>query len=145
MIAFAGFDHIDCRVRSLATVESFYDALMAELGLPRKRRSYVDEAGEWHDVSAGGAYNTIEFYEEERPDRATFFIGFIERHDHVPAMTRIAFRVDSSRMFELESLLPRLGARNLERSENLGAYPAIFFEDPAGTRLEIVARTARPS
>lgn len=142
---FAGFDHIDCRVRSLAAVEAFYDALMPELGLPDKRLSYVDDAGDWHDAPPGSTYNTIEFFENPQADRATFFIGFIERSDHISGSTRIAFRLDSARMFEIESLLARIGARNVERSEDLMAYPAIFFEDPAGTKLEVVARARRSS
>lgn len=144
MPAFAGYDHVDCRVRSLAAVESFYNALMPELGLPRKRYSYVDEAGEWHAVESGAhRYNTVEFYEEAQPDRATFFMGIIERPDHVPGMTRIAFRVERSRLLELESFLGEIGARNVERNGDFEEYPAIFFEDPGGTKLEIVARAAR--
>lgn len=143
MAAFAGFDHVDCRVRSLAAVESFYDALMPELGLPHKRFCYVDDAGEWHEVTAEHRYNTIEFYEAAQPNRATFFMGIIERPDHVASATRIAFRVDRPRLLELEALLPEIGARNVERDENFEDYPAIFFEDPAGTKLEIVARAAR--
>lgn len=143
MPVFAGYDHVDCRVRSLAAVEPFYDALMPELGLPRKRFSYVDAAGEWHQASAEHRYNTIEFFEEAQPDRATFFVGFIESRDHVSGATRIAFRVDRSRLIEIESLLPQIGARNVERSTDFEEYPAVFFEDPCGTKLEIVARAAR--
>ncbi|MEO6835078.1 MAG: hypothetical protein ABI231_04120 [Candidatus Tumulicola sp.] len=78
-----------------------------------------------------------------------FFIGFIEKNDHVAGATRIAFRVEPARMFEL--LLPRIGAHKVERSEDIATYPAIFFEDACGTKLEIVARppaapaAARPS
>jgi catechol 2,3-dioxygenase-like lactoylglutathione lyase family enzyme len=141
--AFAGYDHIDCRVASLAAVEAFYDALMPELGLPRKRFSYVDDDGEWHDASTENAYNAVEFYEEPPPDRAACFIGFIERRDHAPSATRIAFRADIGRLAELERLLHELGAARVEWSEDFEAYPAIFFEDACGTRLEIVARAPR--
>ncbi|HEY1655954.1 MAG TPA: hypothetical protein VGF86_12660 [Candidatus Tumulicola sp.] len=140
MPTFAGFDHVDCRVISLEAVESFYDALMPELGLPRKRFSYVDDAGEWHEASAEHTYNAIEFFEEAHADRASCFVGFIQRADHVAGLTRIAFRVDLGRMMELEPLLRRIGARNVEHSADLETYPAIFFEDPCGTKLEIVAR-----
>ncbi|MBV8118089.1 MAG: hypothetical protein JOZ01_08925 [Candidatus Eremiobacteraeota bacterium] len=143
MPVFAGYDHVDCRVQSLAAVEAFYDALMPELGLPRKRYSYVDDAGEWHQASADHRYNTVEFYEEAQPDRATFFVGFIESPNHAPGATRIAFRVERARLLELEGLLERIGARNVERSEDFEEYPAVFFEDPAGTKLEFVARAAR--
>jgi len=130
-------------VRSLAAVESFYEALMPEIGLPHKRYSFVDGDGEWHEASADHRYNTVEFYEEAQPDRATFFMGIIERGDHVPGDTRIAFRVERSRLLEMEAFLREIGARNVERNDDFEAYPAIFFEDPAGTKLEIVARAAR--
>lgn len=130
-------------MRSLAAVESFYDALMPELGLPRKRFSYVDDAGDWHEASADHRYNTIEFFEEAQPDRATFFMGLIERPDHVPGATRIAFRIEHARLLEVESFLREIGARNVERGEDFESYPAIFFEDPAGTKLEVVARAAQ--
>jgi catechol 2,3-dioxygenase-like lactoylglutathione lyase family enzyme len=137
---FAGYDHVDCRVTSLAAVESFYDELMPALGLPRKRYSYVDDNGSWHEASAAHTYNAIEFFEEPQSDRASCFIGFIERSDHVPGLTRIAFRVTPGRLTELETLLRSIGARNVERSEDVESYPAVFFEDPSGTKLEIVAR-----
>ena len=137
---FEGFDHIDCRVRSLAAVETFYDALMPELGLPHKRFFYVDELGEWHEISGDRPYNTVEFSERAQPGRAPFFFGLIERRDHEPGLTRIAFRVERARMLELERVLGAMGARNVERNEDLEAYPAVFFEDPGGTKLELVAR-----
>jgi catechol 2,3-dioxygenase-like lactoylglutathione lyase family enzyme len=137
---FEGFDHIDCRVKSLAAVESFYDALMPELGLPRKRFAFVDSDGEWHEVSSNRRYNAVEYYEQPATGRTLFFIGFIERPDHQPTFTRIAFRVDRERLPELERLLAEIGARSIERSEDPEAYPAIFFEDPGGTKLELVSR-----
>ncbi len=140
MSEFRGFDHVDCRVRSLALVELFYDALMPELGLPQKRYCYVDVSGDWHEASVNDRYNAIEFYERSRPGRANCFMGLIERTDHDPGQTRIAFRVDRARLIELEALLLKLGARNVERSEDMAQYPAIFFEDPGGTKLEIVSR-----
>lgn len=139
-MTFEGFDHIDCRVRSLAAVESFYDALMPEIGLPDKRFSYVDDAGEWHETSNEHGYNTVEYFERAQAGQPPFFFGVIERRDHEPGLTRIAFRVGFDRMLELEKLLEPMGARNVERSEDLDAYPAVFFEDPQGTKLELVAR-----
>lgn len=137
---FEGFDHIDCRVRSLAAVESFYDALMPELGLPQKRFAYVDETGEWHEISSDHRYNTIEYFERPQAGRTPFFFGLIERPDHQPGLTRIAFRIEFDRMLNLEGRLEPMGACKVERSEDLDAYPAIFFEDPQGTKLELVAR-----
>jgi catechol 2,3-dioxygenase-like lactoylglutathione lyase family enzyme len=143
LIRFEGFDHIDCRVQSLAAVESFYDALMPELGLPNKRFAHVDADGEWHEISTERAYNTVEYFERPQPGETPFFFGVIERAEHEPGLTRIAFRVERARMMELEKLLPSMGALNVERSGDLEAYPAVFFEDPQGTKLELVAR--RPS
>jgi catechol 2,3-dioxygenase-like lactoylglutathione lyase family enzyme len=143
MSRFLGFDHIDTRVRSLAAVEPFYDRLMAELGLPRKKHSYVDEAGDWHSLDAGKQYNVAEYFEEPQTERAVFFIGFIEDPAMRPVMTRIAFRVpvplDVDRWVRL---LREIGAVDIEPSSDIKEYPAIFFEDPAGTKLEITARSA---
>jgi catechol 2,3-dioxygenase-like lactoylglutathione lyase family enzyme len=139
-VEFLGFDHVDCRVRSLAAVEAFYDRFMPEIGLTSRREMHVDERGEWFPASAEHPCNTIEYYEPPRQDRARFFMGVIERADHPPSLTRIAFRVDLDRMLALEGALETMGAREVERSEDMEQYPAIFFEDPVGTKLEIVAR-----
>jgi catechol 2,3-dioxygenase-like lactoylglutathione lyase family enzyme len=141
MSGFLGFDHIDTRVRSLAAVESFYDRLMARLGLTRKKHSLVDEAGDWHSLDAGQQYNVAEYFEEPQPDRAVFFIGFIEDPAMRPVWTRIAFRVPAP--LDVEQwlrFLREIGAVNIEPSASMDEYPAIFFEDPAGTKLEVAAR-----
>lgn len=138
--SFGGFDHIDCRVRSLADVERFYDALMPALGFPDKRFCQVDEAGTWNYVSAEQSYNAVEYYERAQSNGAGHFIGFIEHNDHNPGLTRIAFRADRKRIFELMALLPEIGARNVECSEDMERYAAVFFEDAGGTKLEIVSR-----
>lgn len=141
MSGFLGFDHIDTRVKSLAAVEPFYDRLMARLGLPRKKHSFVDEAGDWHSLDAGRQYNVAEYFEEPQPDRAVFFIGFIEDPAMRPVLTRIAFRVPAP--LDVEKwlrFLREMGAMNIEPSATMEEYPAIFFEDPAGTKLEVVAR-----
>ncbi len=140
MRRFGGFDHVDCRVRSLAAVEPFYDALMPELGLPIKGFEHVDVAGEWHHASHDRPYNAVEYYEQQRDGAVAFFLGIIERQNHVPGDTRIAFRVERERFDDLEALLHRIGAVAIERNPDMEGYPAIFFEDPAGTKLEIVAR-----
>jgi catechol 2,3-dioxygenase-like lactoylglutathione lyase family enzyme len=139
-VEFLGFDHIDCRVPSLAAVEAFYDRLMPELGLTGKSESHVEADGEWFNVSPERERNTVEYFEPSHPDRAAFFMGIIEKAGHVPTHTRIAFRLTRERMLALEAALKDMGALNIERSEDMDAYPAIFFEDPAGTRLELVAR-----
>lgn len=139
---FLGFDHIDTRVPSLARVEGFYDRLMPLLGLTRKRKMYVDDEGTWLDVAHDGGYNTVEYYSPPTPGQATFFIGFIERPDHAPTLTRIAFRVENGSLSEWLNVLRELGAAKIEPSEDMDSYPAIFFEDPAGTKLELVCRLA---
>jgi len=47
---FLGFDHIDTRVRSIQSVEPFYDRLLPALGLTEKRHAFVDDGGDWHDA-----------------------------------------------------------------------------------------------
>ena len=135
---FLGFDHIDTRVSSLHLVERFYDRLMPLLGLTRKRFAHVDEHGDFLDVDERDRYDAVEYYAPRTPGAAAFFIGFIERADTPPTLTRIAFRVENIADW-IEPLI-EAGACNVESSEDMSEYPAIFFEDPAGTKLELVAR-----
>ena len=139
MAEFLGFDHVDTRVRSLAAVEAFYDKLMPEIGLPDKDYHHVDGAGNWQRAESGGSYNTVEYHEKQANGSSPHFMGIIEDPAMKPVLTRIAFRVAS--LVELDrwvELLGRIGALNIERSAS--DWPAVFFEDPAGTKLEIVAR-----
>ncbi|HTU68765.1 MAG TPA: VOC family protein [Candidatus Baltobacteraceae bacterium] len=138
MHEFYGFDHIDCRVRSLAAVEAFYDDLMPEVGLTEKRYAYVDPDGEWHREF--DAYNAIEYYEAAHPTKPRRFFGVIENPLHRNNDTRIAFRVAYERLDELIAVLRRIGAAGIELSEEMETYPAVFFEDPAGTKLELIGR-----
>ncbi len=141
---FLGFDHIDTRVSSVRAVEPFYDQLMPTLGLPRKKYSNVDKNGDWHDADAG-SHNTVEYYEPFESSVAPLFIGFIEDSTVERCPTRIAFRVDGlADVRAWIEFLQQAGARCVEPSEDMAAYPAIFFEDPSGTRLELHAR-ATPS
>jgi catechol 2,3-dioxygenase-like lactoylglutathione lyase family enzyme len=137
---FLGFDHIDARVASLRDAEPFYDRLLGELGLTRKTHSYVDEHGEWVDVPAGAEPNVAEYYEPAKPGAAPCFIGIIEDPTMTPVLTRIAFRVPSEDELALwRDRLASMGARNVEVSPDPN-YPAVFFEDPCGTKLELCAR-----
>lgn len=137
---FLGFDHVDTRVPSLAAVEPFYDKLMPALGLARKRYANEIADGEWDYLEGTEPHNVVEYYEEASKGRAAFFIGFIEDPTMKTTKTRIAFRVGSpDHIDNWSELLTSIGARNIERSAS-AAYPAIFFEDPAGTKLEVVAR-----
>jgi catechol 2,3-dioxygenase-like lactoylglutathione lyase family enzyme len=137
LIEFYGFDHIDCRVRSLAAVEAFYDDLLPEIGLTEKRYAYVDPDGEWHQDF--DTYNAIEYFEPEHPTKPRRFFGVIENPLHRNNDTRIAFRVAHERMAELIALLQRIGAASLELSDD-ASYRAVFFEDPLGTKLELIGR-----
>jgi len=139
--AFFGYDHVDCRVRSLAAVEPFYDELMPEIGLPEKQFSYVDQSGEWLDAS--DTYNAVSYYEAPRDDgKRRRFFDLVESPLHRNNETRIAFRVERTRLPELAALLQRIGAESLDTSEMDSGYPAIFFEDPSGTKLELLGREA---
>lgn len=136
-VEFLGFDHVDCRVRSLAAVESFYDDLMPVLGLTEKRYAYIDGEGEWHREFDN--YNAVEYYEPEHPTKPRRFFGIIENPLHRNNETRIAFRVPYQQLPVFRTLLARLEAANVEASDD-PAYPAIFFEDPSGTKLELIGR-----
>jgi len=141
---FLGFDHADVRVRALAAVEAFYDAIMPRLGLTRKTFSRVDAAGDWHDATRDANYNVVEYFNEPPAGEVDWFIGFIEDAAMTPVSTRFAFRVrDRAALVEWEAVLRAQGARAIEFSEDMTAYPALFFEDPAGTKLELCARNPR--
>ncbi len=137
VVEFLGFDHIDCRVRSLSLVEAFYDDFMPMLGLTEKRYAYVDPDGHWHKEF--DIYNAVEYFEPVHPSKPRRFMGLIENPLHRNNDTRIAFRVLLDQIPMLQTLLERLGAQNIEESDD-ETYPAIFFEDPAGTKLELIGR-----
>lgn len=135
-----GLDHADIRVASIAAVEAFYEALLPPLGLTRKSEAHVDAAGDWYDVAADRPRNVIEYHTEKRPGSKGWFVGFIESPGTIATGTRIAFALDDeANLAAVEALLHRIGARVIQRSESEN-YPAVFFEDPIGTRLEICVR-----
>lgn len=139
---FLGFDHLDTRVKSLLSVEKFYDLLMPVLGFPRKRYVFID-GEEWNEVTSTDIYNAVEYLEAKTQGKVLAFMGIIEDIHMQPTMTRIAFRAaDASRIEEWARFLREIGAQNVELSEEMETYPAVFFEDPAGTKLEICARQA---
>jgi hypothetical protein len=144
MRRFHGFDHIDTRVSALALVEPFYDRLMPELGMPRKNHAHVDENGDWHEPDEARPYNAVEYYEPIVSGGVVCFIGFIEDRAMTPTLTRIAFRVSTAEdLPRWHEVLTSIGANKVEWSAS-AEYPAIFFEDPAGTKLEVVARRPTP-
>ncbi|MBV9403236.1 MAG: hypothetical protein JO018_05860 [Candidatus Eremiobacteraeota bacterium] len=136
-----GFDHVDTRVRSVKSVEGFYDRLMPALGMTEKTYSLIDAEGNWVKADAT-RYNIIEYYEPEQAGRVGCFMGFIEDAQMQPVGTRIAFRIAPGQLDEWRKRLQEFGARNIELSESPQEYPAIFFEDPAGTKLELLGRKA---
>jgi catechol 2,3-dioxygenase-like lactoylglutathione lyase family enzyme len=136
-------DHADVRVTSLIAVERFYDAVLPALGLSRKTESHVDRDGEWHEVGEGRPRNAVEYNTPLEPGSAGWFVGFVENAGFTASPTRIAFAIDDGAdLGPVETLLREAGARSVERSDADG-YPALFFEDPLGTRLEICARAPR--
>ena len=138
-----GLDHADIRVPSLAKVEEFYDALLPALGLSRKSESHVGSDGEWYDVDAARPRNTVEYHTPIVAGSPGWFVGFIEDPQMTPTATRIAFTLDAQENLPaIEPLVRSAGGRIIEWSSDAG-YPALFFEDPTGTRLEICARRPR--
>jgi catechol 2,3-dioxygenase-like lactoylglutathione lyase family enzyme len=137
-MTFHGFDHIDLRVPSLAAVERFYGWLLPELGLTRKSYAYVDPGGDWHEGNQE-RYNAVEWYEEGVSGRRALFFGVIEDQDMPVVRTRVAFRIASLGDFPAwEIKLREAGARTME-VEDHGKSSSLFFADPVGTRLELVA------
>jgi catechol 2,3-dioxygenase-like lactoylglutathione lyase family enzyme len=138
-----GLDHADVRVRSIAAVEAFYDALLPALGLSRKTESHVDSDGEWCSVDATHPRTAIEYHTPVEPGSPGWFVGFIEDRGMTPTATRLAFAADTENgLRELEALVRSAGGRVIEWSSDEN-YPALFFEDPGGTHLEICARRPR--
>lgn len=135
-----GLDHADIRVSSIAAVESFYDAILPALGLSLKTESHVNHDGEWCEVDALHPRNAIEYRTPREPGSAGWFVGFIENPGTKPTATRIAFALkDEADLLPIELLIDNAGGRIIEWTDD-DTYPALFFEDPVGTRLEICAR-----
>ena len=119
------FDHIDLRVPDLDAVRPFYRRLLPALG-------FTEEVS-WPDwlqfVSAG--------------EGATEFFGVTEAIGHVPNENRIAFWAANLKEVDtVAKLLPEIGAKNIEGPEfyECDFYYVVFFEDPAGNRLELCHR-----
>lgn len=128
MPLFAGFDHVDLRVRDLTEARRLYDVLLPELGLAETR------------VEDGA----VEYYEAPHRDAARRFFGIREDRDHVATAVRIAFSaVSAADVDRLAKVAGRAGARAIEGPEipwSSEKYYAVFFDDPSGNRLEICYR-----
>ena len=120
------FDHIDLRVPDLGSVREFYGALLPRLGFTEDMK-----IPDWLQYSSQG----------EGP---TEFFGVTESPGHRPNENRIAFSAAS--MAEVDAIaqvLREIGARNIEGPSQEGSkeYYGVFFEDPAGNRLEVCYRS----
>jgi predicted enzyme related to lactoylglutathione lyase len=118
------FDHIDLRVPRLADVATFYETLLPALGFSRR----MDIEG-WLQFEAAG-------------EMATEFFGVTESPSHVANENRIAFWAENpADVDRIEKIAARVGARNIEGPMDYSSsYYAVFFEDPAGNRLELCYR-----
>ncbi|MBV8750770.1 MAG: hypothetical protein JO103_13780 [Candidatus Eremiobacteraeota bacterium] len=138
----AWIDHVDLRVPALGVVEAFYDAFFERLGLTRKGYARVARGGALWEDGTPEDYNAVEYYEENVTGRPAHFFGVIEEVEVQPAAGRIAFAVVAETLAEWATVLPQIGAREIEHNDDDG-YPALFFTDPLGTRLELCARRLR--
>lgn len=121
-----GLDHIDLRVPSLAAARLFYRILLPALGFTK-------------DVSDEKWFQ----FEADAPGGMGEFFGITESPQHVPNETRVAFWAESTTEVDrLADVVRRAGARNIEGPgfDKGPGYYAVFFEDPAGNRLEICHR-----
>jgi catechol 2,3-dioxygenase-like lactoylglutathione lyase family enzyme len=127
-VVFAGYDHVDARVKDLAKAREFYDVLMPELGLVDIR------------PFDGGA----EYYEAHRPGVARRFFGIHEDRMHQPSTSRICFSADTpADVDRLAKIVERAGGQAIEGPEiphSYDKYYAVFFADPSGNALEIAYR-----
>jgi catechol 2,3-dioxygenase-like lactoylglutathione lyase family enzyme len=120
------FDHIDLRVPDLASVREFYGALLPRLGFTENMN-----IPDWLQFSSQG----------EGP---TEFFGVTESPGHTPNENRVAFWAASmAEVDEIAQVLREIGARNIEgpSHEDSESYYGVFFEDPAGNRLEVCHRS----
>jgi catechol 2,3-dioxygenase-like lactoylglutathione lyase family enzyme len=129
-----GLDHLYVTVSDLARSERFYDAVMAALGF-RKGDSPIGGEPHAHYFNRFLQY-TI------RPARDP-----AARHDpYAPGLHHVCFQApDEESVREAWRRLQELGVAASEPRlypEYNPDYYAIFFEDPDGLRLEIVARMA---
>jgi catechol 2,3-dioxygenase-like lactoylglutathione lyase family enzyme len=120
------FDHMDLRVPDMARARPFYQRLLPLLGF-----TVDDSDAQWLQCMAGGVTEAAEFF------------GVIESPDHRPNENRVAFWAASiAEVDALSARLNELGAGNVEGPDwEAPHYYAVYFEDPAGNRLEICHRT----
>lgn len=131
MARFAGFDHVDVRVRDLQAARGLYDALMPALGLT----DVHEDTGE------------VEYYQPQPVNggsRALF--GLHEDLGHVANETCIAFSAatpgDVDRLADIARAAGALAMEGPEIPYSSERYYAVFFRDASGNRIEICYRRA---
>jgi catechol-2,3-dioxygenase len=120
------YDHIDLRVRDLAKLQSFYDALMGALGL---------------DVIKG----TRHIREYYREDKRLPFFGLNQAAKHTPGLARVAFGAATRKDVDRVAAVVRRGGAKAISGPHVCVsyrqpYYAVFFEDPEGNRFEVCCR-----
>ena len=121
------FDHIDLRVKDMATAKEFYSQLLPALGFT------IDSSGEEWSIWQAAGQGPVAFF------------GFTEAPKHQPNDNRIAFWAESREEVDrMAEVVKRSGGLNLEGPalwrEYSPGYYAVFFEDPSGNKLEVCCR-----
>ena len=121
------FGHIDLRVADLATADSFYDAVLPELGFTER---YHGE--------------TWKVWATTEPMPGTAYFAVTESLGHLANENRIAFWVASREDVErVAAAALDAGALELSGPKEMPygpGYYAVFFADPSGNRLEVYVR-----
>jgi catechol 2,3-dioxygenase-like lactoylglutathione lyase family enzyme len=124
------FGHVDMRVTSMKDAEPFYAVFLGELGFTQ---AYPGE--EWMVWAAEG----------ELPSAA--YVAITEDPTHVPNANRIAFwAADREKVDRVATMVQALGATITSGPQDFpeyaggGTYYALYLEDPAGNKLEVVYR-----
>jgi catechol 2,3-dioxygenase-like lactoylglutathione lyase family enzyme len=126
-------DHIYLSVSDFSKSEAFYDAIMRTFGQHKGDRQIADEPH--------AHYYGPQFQLSIRPARSK------QTYDsYAPGLHHLCFQVE--RTADVDECYKKLRELGIEVSlpklypEYHPEYYAIFFEDPDGIRLEIVARTS---
>lgn len=120
------YDHIDFRIKDLARVKRFYDALMPALGFPK----------------ASGS-KTSRSYSQGKTGLP--FLWLVQSVTSPRSLSRIAFAARTPEDVDrIARVIKRGGGRSIEGPMHCKSYGlpyyAVFFEDPEGNRLEVCCR-----
>jgi catechol 2,3-dioxygenase-like lactoylglutathione lyase family enzyme len=130
------FDHIDLRVKNMASAVKFYAGFLPQLGFVHQKHEPPPPG------TAGETFHTFYSTGDGKPSE---FFGLTEDKNHQPNSSRIAFWADTrEKVDEIAELVRKAGGRNLDgpqvEPEYSPGYYAFFFEDPDGNKLEICCR-----